>query len=161
MTKLKDKKGQVAPRETRDLHPLDEMDRLFDRLTGGGFLRPFDWRFPELKDFRFMETGMPRVDLIDREDHILVRAEIPGVKKDDLDLSITRELLTIKGETRMEHEESGEWFHSEIRRGSFSRTLRLPNEVMPDKAEARFEDGMLEITIPKAREAKRHTIKLT
>lgn len=160
MNKMKEREDQVVPRTTRDLSPLDEMDSLFDRLTDGGILRPFDWRWPDLAGFRRLEERIPHVDVIDREGEVLVRAEIPGTRKDDIEVTLTHDLLSIKGETREEKEEKGEFFRSEIRRGSFVRTVRLPEEVLGDKAKAHFEDGMLEVTIPKAEKAARHTVKI-
>ena len=160
MTRSREKKGQVVPRMARDLSPFDEMDSLFDRLFEGGFLRPFDWRWPELTGFHRLEERLPRVDMIDREEEVVVRMEIPGVHKDELDVSLSDEYLTIKGETHEEKEEKGEFFRSEIRHGSFTRTVRLPDAVTGEKAKARFEDGLLEITIPKAEKAKRHSIEI-
>lgn len=160
MTKSSEKKGLVVPHVTRDLSPFDEMDSLFDRLFEGGFLRPFDWRWPELTGLRRLEERLPRVDVIDRDDEVVVRAEIPGVHKDELDVTLSDEYLTIKGETREEKEEKGEFFRSEIRHGSFTRTVRLPDAVVGDKAKARFKDGLLEITIPKAEKAMRHSIEI-
>jgi len=156
----REKKGQVVPRVTRDLSPFEEMDSLFDRLFEGGFLRPFDWRWPDLAGLRRFEERLPRVDVIDRDDEVVVRAEIPGVHKDELDVSLSDSHLTIKGETHEEKEEKGEFYHSEIRHGSFTRTVRLPETVQDDKAKARFEDGLLEITIPKAEKAKRHSVEI-
>lgn len=160
MTKLTKKEDQVIPRTTRDLTPLDEMDSLFDRLMEDGFLQPFDWRWPDITGFRRFEEHIPRVDVIDREEEVLVRAEIPGIHKDDIELTLSDDLLTIKGETREEKEEKGEFFRSEIHRGSFTRTVRLPKEVMGEKAKARFEDGLLEVTIPKSEKAVSHTVKI-
>ena len=160
MAKTKETKGQIVPRETWDLSPLEEMDRMFDRLFEGGFLRPFDWRWPDLAGLHRLEKRLPRVDVIDRDDEVLVRAEIPGVPKDDLEVTLSHNLLTIKAETHEEKEERGQFFRSEIRRGSFTRTVHLPEEVMGEAAKAHFEDGMLEITIPKAEKSTRHSIKV-
>ena len=160
MTKMREKKDQVVPRVTRDLTPFGELDRLFDRLFEGGFLRPFDWHWPELSGFHRFEATIPRVDVIDRDDEILVRAELPGVHKDDLDVSLSGEYLTIKGETHEEKEEKGEYYRSEIRHGSVIRTVRLPEVVDDEKAKAQFEDGVLEIIIPKSENTTRRTIEI-
>ncbi len=160
MAKTKEREGQVVPRTTRDLYPFEEMDHLFDHLLDSGFMRPFDWRWPDLSGFRRLEEHLPRVDMLERENELLVRAEIPGVKKDDLDVTLSHDLLTIKAKTQEKKQETGEWFRTEIRHGNFTRSLRLPVEVVADKATANFKDGILEITIPKAAEAKRHTVKL-
>jgi HSP20 family protein len=160
MTKLVEQEGRVVPRKTRDLSPFDEMDRVFDDLAEGGFLRPFDWRWPDLAGFRRLEERMPRIDVVDRETEVLVRAEIPGMRKEDVEVTLSGDLLTIKGETRTEKEEKGAFYRAEIRRGSFSRSLQLPEAVIGDKAVAHFADGLLEITIPKAEKSVRHTIRI-
>jgi HSP20 family protein len=104
---------------------------------------------------------MPRVDVIDREDEILVRAEVPGVDKKDLEVSLTDNAVTIKGSTRHEEkEEKGDFYRSEISRGSFSRTVALPGEVDGDKAKASFKDGVVEIAMPKLEASKRRSIKV-
>ena len=160
MTKTKEMKGQVVPRTTRDLSPFEEMDTLFERLFEGGHLTPFDWRWPGLASFRHMEERMPRVDVVDRDDEVVVRAEVPGLRREDLEVNLSQDLLTIKGETKEEKEEKGEFYRSEIRRGRFMRTLRLPAEVRGEEAKAHFADGVLEITIPKAERAARHSVKI-
>jgi HSP20 family protein len=160
MTRQKELQGQVTRRTTRDLSPFGEMDHLFDRLFEGGFLRPFEWRRPELTGWRHLDERLPRVDVIDRDEEVLVRAEVPGLKKEELEVTISDDLVTIRGETREEREEKGEVYRSEIRRGAFTRTVRLPTEVKAEGAKAHFEDGLLEVTLPKAREASRHTVTI-
>lgn len=160
MTKQKETTGQVVPRTTRALSPFEELDHLFDRLVEGGLLRPFDWRLPEFTGWRHFEERLPRVDVIDREEAVLVRAEIPGMHKEDLDVTIANDLLTIRGETREEKEEKGEIYRSEIRHGSFTRSVRLPDEVKAEGAKAHFENGLLEITLPKTKEALRQKVTI-
>jgi HSP20 family protein len=104
---------------------------------------------------------LPRVDLIDREAEILVRAEVPGIDKEHLEVDLTGELLTIRGERRKEEKtEEGNVYRAEIARGTFVRTLRLPAEVDADKVEATFENGLLEIHLPKLATTKRQRIEL-
>ena len=92
----------------------------------------------------------PRVDVIDREDELVVRAETPGIDKDDLEVSVSEGSVTIKGATRREEkEEKGEYHRCEIMRGTFSRSVALPAEVDADAAQATFKDGVLELTPPK------------
>jgi HSP20 family protein len=102
---------------------------------------------------QFEEThGMvnPRIDVLDREGEVLVRAEVPGVDKEGLKVELAGQMLTIGGERHQEEkEEKGDYFHSEIAHGSFSRTIRLPEDVSLDKVTAEFKDGMLEIHLPK------------
>jgi HSP20 family protein len=98
---------------------------------------------------------------MDRDKEVVVRAKLPGVEKDDLDISLTDDSVTIKASTRQESdEEEGDYHHREISRGSFSRTIALPASVQGDQAKAQFKDGILELTLSKAVPAKRHSIKV-
>ncbi|MES9870550.1 MAG: Hsp20/alpha crystallin family protein [Sedimenticola sp.] len=160
MTKTKEKKGQVVPRVSRSLTPFEEMDRLFNQLWDGGMLKPFGSRWPMWGEFSDIEERFPKVDIIDREDEVLVRAELPGMNKEDLDISLSDEYLTIKAETHQEKKEEGEYYRSEIHHGSFTRTVHLPAQVDGTKATASFDEGMLEVTIPKAVQRKSHKIEI-
>jgi len=160
MGKIIEKKGEVVPRVRSELTPFEQLDRVFDRLFEGGGMRPFDWRWPELGAFRTLEERLPHVDVIERDDHILVRAELPGIPKEKVSVTLAHDMLTIKAEVREETEEKGEYYRSEIRRGAFSRTISLPAPVKSEKAKAQFLDGILEITLPKEAQAARHTIKV-
>jgi HSP20 family protein len=160
MTTKRKELTEVVPR--RELSLLDAMDHAFDGLFHRGWLRPFretwpDWpRLEETFDF-----GTPRVDVLDREEEILVRAEVPGVEKKDLQVDLSGQLLTIHGERRREEkEEKGEYFRSEIARGLFSRTIRLPEEVALDKVAAEFKDGILEVHLPKTHRTERRRIEV-
>jgi HSP20 family protein len=151
---------EAVPR--RELSLLDEMDRAFDSLFHRGWLRPFREGWSELA--RLEETlgmGTPRVDVLDREEEVLVRAEVPGVDKKDLQVELSGQLLTIGGERRREaKEEKGDYFRSEIAHGMFSRTIRLPEEVALDKAAADFKDGILEVHLPKTHKTERRRIEV-
>jgi HSP20 family protein len=135
--------------------PFGEVERLFDDFFGRRWLRPFAWeRFPEM-------TAMPSVDVIDRADEVVVRAEVPGYKKEDIEISVSDSSLTIKGETKTEEkEEKGDYYRCEISRGAFTRTVELPAAVDDSKAKASMKDGMLELTLPKVEKSKRHTIAI-
>ncbi|MBI3774048.1 MAG: Hsp20/alpha crystallin family protein, partial [Gammaproteobacteria bacterium] len=92
---------------------------------------------------------------------IEIRAEIPGVDKKDLEITVTEDALTIKGSTRQENkEEKGNYYRSEISGGIFARTLMLPGSVNADKAKTEFKDGVLKLTLPKVEKAKRRTIRV-
>jgi HSP20 family protein len=151
---------EAVPRREIDL--FDEMDRMFDTLFHRGWLRPFREVWPGWT--RFEETfdlGTPRVDLIDRDEEVLVRAEIAGVNKKDLQVDLTGQHLHIKGERRREEKrEEGELVRSEIARGTFSRTIRLPEDIDFDNAKADFKDGILEIHLPKTHKTERRHIKV-
>jgi HSP20 family protein len=104
---------------------------------------------------------MPRVDIVERDDEFVVKAELPGVGKKDLDISVTENAVTIKGSTSQEEkEEKGDYYRCEMSHGTYSLTLALPSDVEADKAKAQFKDGVLELTLPKMKKAKRHTIKV-
>ena len=101
------------------------------------------------------------VDMYETDAALVVTADMPGVKPEDLDISITGAVLTIKGETKPETEVKRESYHRQERRyGAYSRSVALPTPVNADQAEAKFKDGVLTLTIPKAEEAKPKVIKV-
>lgn len=141
------------------LTPWEEMDRWFDNWLSQGWLRPrFEW--PAWAEQRLPFAGRaPRVDLIDREHELVLKAELPGVEKKDLDVSMTDDSVTIRGSSSHEEkEEKGDYYRCEISRGSFSRTVALPCAVDQAKVQASFRDGILELTMPKVSEAKRKRV---
>lgn len=127
-----------------------EMERLWDRFFGETWLsRPF------------AEAWQPSADIIETETGIVVKADLPGLDASDIDVSISEDVLTIKGEKRKEEEKTGERYHSVERYyGSFQRSFRLPSSVQMDKAEATFEKGVLTISLPKTEEARKKEIKI-
>jgi HSP20 family protein len=148
----------------RPMTAFEEMDRLMDRTFGsllpGGWLKALRAEHPLLGQFG-LELPAPKVDLIERDDEIVLRAEVPGVDKKDLDISLTHDSVTIKGQTSHEEkEEKGSYFRCEMSRGSFSRTVALPADVDPEKARASFKDGVVELAMPKVEKAKRRSIRL-
>lgn len=149
---------QTTP--SRWMSPIEEMERLMDEYFPRGWLRRWEWpAFPEFT--RRMELRLPKVDIIDRDAEVVVKAEIPGVDKKDLDVSVTGDTVTIKGQTgREEKEEKGDYYRCEISRGSFSRTLSLPAAVDASQAKATFKDGVLELVLPKKEEARRQSVTI-
>ena len=135
---------------------------MFDTLFHRAWLGPFRELWPgETRFDEAFDLGTPRVDLIDREEEILVRAEIPGVDKKDLEVDLTDRQLRIKGVHRREEtKEEGELICSEIAHGAFSRTVRLPAELDVDNTNAEFKDGILEIHLPKTHKTERRQIKV-
>ena len=158
------KEGAVhrAP-PSRILSPFEEMERMFETLMPRGWLRPARWEWPEWSELAApFEGRVPKVNVVERDEDILVKAELPGVEKKDLDVSVTDNTLTIKASTREETEkEEGEYHRQEIVSGSFARSVLLPAEVDGDKAKATFKDGLLELTIPKVTRAKRRKIEVS
>lgn len=144
------------------LSPFDNIEKLFEDFFPRSMLRQFKSEWPSTSTLAApFEGGMPKVDIIDRDDEIFVRAELPGVNKKDIDISMTDYTLIIKGETKKhEKEEKGDYYRFETSQGSYIRTLSLPAEVNSDKAKTSFKDGVLELTLPKMERAKRRTIKV-
>jgi len=121
-----------------------------DRLFNDAFTRPLDFG---------MSWQMPAIDLYQTDDNVVVRATLPGTKAEDVQISVTGDMLTIKGELKEKEEVKEKAYHiREHRYGSFERTLNLPTDVVADKAKAEFEDGVLTVTLPKAEEVKPKTI---
>jgi HSP20 family protein len=144
------------------LNPFEEIDRFFDNYFSRRWMHPLRWARPSWGDLPMpFEGKMPHVDVVDREDEIIVKAEVPGVDKKDLDISVTDNTVSIKGSTSHEEkEEKGDYYHCEISRGSFSRVVPLPAEVDAEKASTKFKDGVLELTLPKSKKTRRHTVKV-
>ena len=137
-----------------------DMDRLFDEIFSPQQSRRRAWgERPET-----VQPGtaliVPNVEIYDRTNEIVFRAELPGVKKEDIDLSIAKDSLTLKGEIKKEEEVGSAYYVSEISYGSFSRTVALPVEVDSEKAKATFNNGILELVLPKREEAKPKEIKI-
>jgi HSP20 family protein len=107
------------------------------------------------------EGRLPKLDIIDRDNEVVVKAEVPGVKKEDLEIAVTGDRFTIKGQSRrVEREEKGDYYRSEVSTGSFSRTVTLPATVDEAGARAQLKDGMLEVILPKIEKAKKRAIKI-
>ena len=165
MSELKIQKGKSEIEKlpsTRLSHPLEDMERLFENFSTRGWLRPFHWDMPVMDELiSSYEQKIPRVDVVDRDAEILVTAELPGVDKKDLDISVTNNSVTIKGKTSHEEkEERDNYYRCEISRGSYMRNIKLPADVDENKSKASFKDGMLEITLPKMKKTKHHSIKV-
>lgn len=158
-----EKKGQELqkPAPARSLSPFEEMDRMFDQFMRRGWMRPWRFDWPSFPEMTLPEMKAPKVDVVDREGEVLVRAEVPGIDKKDLDITVGENTVTIKGSTRHEEkEEKGDYYRREITAGSFSRTVALPADVDGARAKASFKDGVLELTLPKLEKARRHSVKV-
>jgi len=108
------------------------------------------------------EAWYPAIDLSETDNEYIVKAELPGVGKDEIEISMTDGILTIRGEKKQEKEEKKENYHfAERWYGKFSRTLGLPPDADPEKADALFDNGVLKITVPKAENARPKKIKIS
>jgi HSP20 family protein len=130
------------------MHMSDAMDRLFENIYGHG------WSDTDL-------FNSPSIDLYQTENEIVVKASLPGLKADDIQISVVGDVLTLRGEMKMEEEIKEASYHIRERRsGSFSRSIPLPSAVQSDKAKAEFENGVLTLTLPKAEEMRPKTITI-
>jgi len=135
----------------REMMTLREaMDRLFD----DAFTRPLS-----IRDGWSMAT--PAINMYQTDNEVVVKASIPGVKAEEVQINVTGDVLTVKGEVKQEQEqEDRAWHIREQRFGSFERSIVLPTNVKSDKAEAVLENGILTITLPKADEVKPKAINI-
>jgi HSP20 family protein len=143
--------GLVRWEPLRDLVTLREA---MDRLFAESFVRP---------STAYAAFGMegPAVDIYQTKDEIVVKAAIPGVKPEDIDISVTGDVLTIKGKLEEEEKiEEANYLRQERRYGEFHREFSLPTQVSADKAKAEFEHGVLTLHLPKAEEVKPKSIKV-
>jgi HSP20 family protein len=132
----------------------EEMDRMFDRMFEDFGISRRSLAPRGLFRGPASERGTiwsPQIEAFQKDDKFIVRAELPGLKKDDIDVNVTEDALTIQGQRRHEHEEQREGFyHSERSYGSFYRAIPLPEGVITDSAEASFKDGVLEVRLQSA-----------
>jgi HSP20 family protein len=137
-----------------------EIDRLFDDVRRG-FPWPRLWgpeRFWPSEEVGF---EVPTIDVFEKGDEVVVKAELPGMSKDDIELNVTDSTLTLKGEKKKEEEVKDEdYYRCERVYGAVSRTVEFPAAVKADQAKATFKDGVLEVRLPKTEEAKRKAIKV-
>jgi HSP20 family protein len=133
----------------REMMTLREaMDRLFD----DAFTRPVSMSG---------DSVIPAIDLYQDADEVVLRAALPGLKAEDVQISITADVLTLRGEFKQENEKKEVTYHiREHRQGMFERSVMLPTDVQSDKAKADFENGILTITLPKAEAVKPKTITI-
>jgi HSP20 family protein len=125
-----------------------EADRLFDAFFGQGDREARRW--------------VPPVDLVEADDHFVLKADLPGMTQDDVSIEVQDGTLSISGERKAEHEQRERgWYRIERSFGSFSRSLTLPEGVDPDRIQAEFRDGVLEVRIPKPEERKPRRIEIS
>jgi len=128
----------------------------FDRLASlrDEMNRLFDFSFPS-RDSGLFSGWSPALDVYDEKDSLLVKVELPGMKKEDIQINLQNGVLTVSGERKHEFEKKeGETFRSERYFGKFQRSVTLPTQVASDGIKASYKDGVLAIRLPKAEEAK-------
>ena len=155
MTKEEEKK-EIVKSESRPLMPFRDLDKWFEDI----FPRPFaPFSFPRLRIAA--EEIMPDVDIFQTDKDVVLKAELPGMKKEDIDVTLTAGTITISGEKKKEDEvKKKDYYKYERSYGSFCRTFSLPAEVKADKVKSTFRDGVLEVIMPKSEEAKKKEVKV-
>ena len=155
-------KKAEAPTPWRPFMDLDRWERDAQRMMDQFFGRPFMPWWPERwARTEPMEMNAPSVDVYVEKDDIVIKAELPGMEKDDIEVNLSNHLLTLKGEKKRDEKIKEEgYFCSERAYGSFARTLELPAEVQGEQVKASFKNGVLEIRLPVAEAAKAKTIKV-
>jgi HSP20 family protein len=140
--------------------PLGEMVSLrsaMDRLFEDSFVSPLTWRTIG----GGTESITPAIDVHETADELVVTAALPGIKAEDVEITMTGQTLTLRGEFKADDEvKKDQYLYRERRFGSFSRTLQLPVRVQGDRAQASFTDGVLTLSIPKAEEVKPRQIRI-
>jgi HSP20 family protein len=146
---------EVATREpSRVLAPFEEAEQWFEEA----FRHPFSLlghrRSPVFRS-RELEEIRTSVDIFEENGNVVVKAEVPGMKKEDIDITVTDHTMRISGKKKREEKvEKKDYYWEERSYGSFTRSFQLPSEVQTEKAEAKFKDGVLEIRIPKTEGAR-------
>jgi len=154
---------EVAKSSWPSIHPIANLEKAFDKFFGRRSPALWSWSDTPTLDtlFEFDGLRMPSLDMIDRDSELIVRAEIPGIEKKDINISIANNVLTIKGQTSTESkEEKGDYYRHEISSASFARSISLPGEVDESKIVANLKDGVLEVKLPKSEVSKRRSIKV-
>lgn len=131
---------------------LGDLRREMERLMG--------LSFPDFDRSQLFNEWAPAVDLYESKDHFTVKVEIPGMKREDIDVSLHAGALTVSGERKFEEKEDGANYRMERSYGRFQRTVTLPTDVQADKVKAAYKDGVLTIVLPKAEEAKPKQIEV-
>ncbi len=145
-----------------DLTPWHELENLSDRMRRWIDYPMFGPSFLRTPLFAEATEWLPAVELVEENGEFVLTAELPGMSKEDVDVSIVDNVLTLKGEKKFEREEEHGRMHIHEREyGSFERAFTLPRNVDPEKIKADFHDGIVEIHLPKGEEAKSRNIEIT
>jgi HSP20 family protein len=161
----KEEKEETRPIASwRSFPELQRMERQMGRLFENFFSSRWEpFRRRGIRPAREGDPGARSVDIemSETKNEIVVRAELPGIDKDKIEVDVTDTVVTIKGE-KTKQEEAGDerYYYAELVYGSFVRSLELPAAVQPDKVKASFKNGVLEIRLPKTEEAKRREIRI-
>jgi HSP20 family protein len=160
--KNKESKAVTVKKPTEVLPRLGEIDRWFDRLTEDFWRRPFSnlmlgerWPLP------MFAAKVPSLDVFEEKDELVVKADLPGLSKEEIEVTVTGNVVTIKGEKKKEEEvKEKDYYRRERSYGSFVRSVELPCEVKSEQIKANFKEGVLEVRMPKTEEAKKKSVSV-
>ncbi len=156
----KETKDIVKAETSKAVSPFEDMEKRFEEF----FRRPFSlfspsW-LPGIK-LHEIEEMTPKVDIFEEGGDVVVKAELPGMKKEEIDVNITNDTITISGEKKQEEKvEKKNYYRLERSYGSFTRKFRMPTDVESENAKASFKEGVLEVRVPKTEEAKKKEKKI-
>ncbi|WP_035245340.1 Hsp20/alpha crystallin family protein [Desulfogranum mediterraneum] len=161
MAKKEESTDLIRKEATHPAGPFEEMERYFDRFFRHPFALSPAVSWPGF-DLAGMDGMSPSVDIFAEKDELVIKAEMPGIKKEEVQVSISDNTVTISGEKKQEEKVERKDYHRlERRYGSFCRRFRLPEEVNSEKAKASFKDGVLEIRLPKSKTGKQKKITIS
>jgi HSP20 family protein len=136
----------------RYTNPMSSLSNWLDDFFGNNFYESFD---------RQITTTWPRVDITENDANYTIKADLPGMDKKDVSITVENNVLTIVGEKKEEHKkEQGKYYHLERSYGKFARSFALPDEVSANTIEAKMNNGVLELTLPKTERAKPKAIEV-
>ncbi len=139
---------------TNSAHLGQRMERMFDEMLGNGL-----WRTSEKRPLR--GTWVPAINILEKDDAVLITADLPGLKTEDVEVTVDEGILTIRGERKLDETTEGETYHRVERLyGLFERTFNLPTSIDTAKIEARFANGEMVLTLPKREESKPRSVKI-
>lgn len=143
--------------------PMEEVERLFDRLMPTTWMRPIGWNWPfwGTQEGSFENIRVPQLDVIDRDKEIVIRVEVPGIEKKNIEVSLNNSMLSIRAcFTHEAKEQKKNYLRCEIAQGNFSRNLAIPDGVDSTAISASLRDGILEVTLPKEASIQRRSVEI-
>jgi HSP20 family protein len=160
-TEEKEEKALATKKSGEVVSRGEEFEHWLERVMGDMWRPPFPSLFGRDRwlPIRPLSIRMPSLDVYEEKDSVVVKAELPGMKKEDVEVNLAGETLTIKGEKKEDKEvKEDDYYRRERSYGSFLRTIALPCDVKSDEIKASFKDGVLEVRMPKTEEAKKKSI---
>lgn len=151
----------VQRRRAALMRSFNEFDRLFDDLFSSSLLRL--GRRPLVDDLLGSAVvRQPSIDLVEHDHEFVLRAEVPGISKEDLDISVDDSSVTLRGSMSEDDsdEQAGDYYRAEIARSEFTRAVTLPSQIDPEQVRASLRDGILELRMPKLEDVRRRKVEI-